>query len=40
MGAVSLLVGVNKRGRDAMQVTWVEQFFRFYDTAAAAQLQA
>ena len=29
MGAVSLLVGVNKRGRDAMQVTRVEQFSGF-----------
>jgi len=30
------LVGVTKRVRDAMQVTRVEQFFRFYDTEAAA----
>src|SRR5215471_1365898 len=34
------LVGVNKRVRDAMQVTRVEQFFRFYDTEATAQQQA
>src|SRR5215468_4960094 len=31
------LVGVKPRVRDAMQVTRVEQFFRFYDTEAAAQ---
>ena len=30
------LVGVTQRVRDAMQVTRVEQFFRFYDTEAAA----
>ena len=30
------LVGVRQRVRDAMQVTRVEQFFRFYDTEAAA----
>jgi anti-sigma B factor antagonist len=30
------LVGVTKRVRDAMQVTRVEQFFRFFDTEAAA----
>ena len=30
------LVGVTKRVRDAMQVTRVEQFFRFYETEAAA----
>ena len=30
-------VGVKQRVRDAMQVTRVEQFFRFYDTEAAAQ---
>ena len=30
------LVGVKQRVRDAMQVTRVEQFFRFYDTEAAA----
>jgi anti-sigma B factor antagonist len=30
-------VGVSQRVRDAMQVTRVEQFFRFYDTEAAAQ---
>jgi anti-sigma B factor antagonist len=30
------LVGVTKRVRDAMQVTRVEQFFRFYDTETAA----
>src|SRR5215813_8332567 len=34
------LVGVTKRVRDAMQVTRVEQFFRFYDTEATAQQQA
>jgi len=31
------LVGVSQRVRDAMQVTRVEQFFRFYDTEEAAQ---
>jgi anti-sigma B factor antagonist len=31
------LVGVTQRVRDAMQVTRVEQFFRFYDTEQAAQ---
>lgn len=31
------LVGVTKRVRDAMQVTRVEQFFKFYDTLEAAQ---
>ena len=31
------LVGVSQRVRDALQVTRVEQFFQFYDTAAAAQ---
>jgi anti-sigma B factor antagonist len=30
------LVGVTERVRDAMQVTRVEQFFRFFDTEAAA----
>ena len=30
------LVGVKKRVRDALQVTRVEQFFRFYDTEADA----
>jgi anti-sigma B factor antagonist len=31
------LVGVSQRVRDTMEVTRVEQFFRFYDTQAAAQ---
>ena len=31
------LVGVTDRVRSAMQVTRVEQFFRFYDTEQAAQ---
>ena len=31
------LVGVTERVRNAMQVTRVEQFFRFYDTEEAAQ---
>jgi len=31
------LVGVSQRVRDALQVTRVEQFFRFYDTESAAQ---
>jgi anti-sigma B factor antagonist len=31
------LVGVSQRVRDAMQVTRVEQFFRFYDTEEAAR---
>ncbi len=31
------LVGVNDRVRNTMQITQVEQFFRFYDTVAAAQ---
>ena len=31
------LVGVSQRVRDALQVTRVEQFFRFYDTLPAAQ---
>jgi anti-sigma B factor antagonist len=31
------LVGVVKRVRDAMQVTRVEQFFKFYDTQEAAE---
>jgi len=39
-GRCLALVGVNKRVRDAMQVTRVEQFFRFYDSEAAAQRQA
>ena len=30
-------VGVKQRVRDAMQVTRVEQFFRFYDTEGTAQ---
>ena len=30
------LVGVNDRVRTALQVTRVEQFFRFYDSVAAA----
>jgi anti-sigma B factor antagonist len=30
------LVGVTKRVRDAMYVTRVEQFFKFYDTVDAA----
>jgi len=35
-GRTLALVGVTKRVRDAMQVTRVEQFFRFYETEAAA----
>lgn len=35
-GRTLALVGVTKRVRDAMQVTRVEQFFRFFDTEAAA----
>ena len=31
------LVGVNARVRNTMQITHVEQFFRFYDTVEAAQ---
>lgn len=31
------LVGVTERVRNTMQVTRVEQFFRFYDSVAAAQ---
>ena len=31
------LVGVTQRVRNTMQVTRVEQFFRFYDTLVAAQ---
>ena len=31
------LLGVSQRVRDALQVTRVEQFFRFYDTLSAAQ---
>jgi anti-sigma B factor antagonist len=31
------LVGVTERVRNTMQVTRVEQFFKFYDTVAAAQ---
>lgn len=31
------LVGVTKRVRDAMQVTRVEQFFKFYETRSAAE---
>lgn len=31
------LAGVTERVRDAMQITRVEQFFRFYETLAAAQ---
>jgi anti-sigma B factor antagonist len=30
------LVGVSKRVRDALQVTRVEQFFKFFDTEAGA----
>lgn len=32
-----ILVGVNERVRTTMQVTHVEQFFRFMDSAAAAE---
>ena len=35
-GRCLAFVGVTQRVRDAMQVTRVEQFFRFYDTEAAA----
>ena len=31
------LVGVTQRVRNTMQVTRVEQFFKFYDTVTAAQ---
>jgi anti-sigma B factor antagonist len=31
------LVGVNKRVRDALTVTRVEQFFQFYESQAAAE---
>ena len=31
------LVGVSKRVRDALQVTRVEQFFKFFDTEAEAR---
>jgi anti-anti-sigma factor len=31
------LVGVNERVHNALQVTRVEQFFRFFDTTAAAE---
>jgi len=31
------LVGVNKRVHDALTVTRVEQFFRFFDTVSAAE---
>lgn len=34
------LVGVTERVRNTMQVTRVEQFFRFYDTVDAAQKAA
>jgi anti-sigma B factor antagonist len=34
------LVGVNKRVHDALTVTRVEQFFRFYDTVDAAEQAA
>jgi|SRR5579863_1682299 anti-sigma B factor antagonist len=33
------LVGVNKRVRDALQVTRVEQFFQFYETQSEAELR-
>ena len=32
------LVGVTRRVRDALQVTRVEQFFKFYDSTEAADL--
>ena len=35
-GRCLAFVGVTQRVRDAMQVTRVEQFFRFYDTETAA----
>ena len=34
------LVGVTERVRNTMQITRVEQFFKFYDTVAAAQAAA
>ena len=34
------LAGVTKRVRDAMQVTRVEQFFRFFDSVGAAEAGA
>jgi|SRR5580658_6078282 anti-sigma B factor antagonist len=34
------LAGVTERVRNAMQVTRVEQFFKFYDTVEAAQSAA
>jgi anti-sigma B factor antagonist len=39
-GRTLALVGVNKRVRDALQVTRVEQFFKFYDTQTEADSQA
>jgi len=36
-GRSLLLVGVNDRVRAVLQVTHVEQFFRFFDTVAAAE---
>lgn len=36
-GRSLVLVGVTERVRNSMQVTRVEQFFRFYETEAAAK---
>jgi anti-sigma B factor antagonist len=35
-GRVLAIVGVTERVRNSLQVTRVEQFFQFYDTATAA----
>jgi anti-sigma B factor antagonist len=36
-GRVLALVGVSNRVRDALRVTRVEQFFRFFDSISAAE---
>jgi anti-sigma B factor antagonist len=36
-GRILSLVGVSKRIHDALQVTRVEQFFRFFDSVSAAR---
>jgi anti-sigma B factor antagonist len=37
MGRSLALVGVNERVRNALKITQVESFFRFYDSTSAAE---
>jgi anti-sigma B factor antagonist len=39
-GRVLALVGVSKRVHDALNVTRVEQFFRFFDSVGAAESES